>query len=347
MPKNVGYIEFNPAAWLGFARGGKTIKVKSPTTISVDFDITLLSALPGATSALTIDSSGQIGTQSLGGGGSVTSVALSLPNIFTVSGSPVTASGTLSATLASQTAGTIFAAPAGAAGAPTFRAIAWTDVSSLVGTNSTSFAAGNDSRFHNQGTDQGTTSTTFQLDSAGSGAKLESLGGVVRARNAGNTAFADFAAGNTTVNGNLTVTGTTFTVDSETVAIADNIFLLNSNVTTGTPTEDMGIRGRRGASTDASLLWVESLAKWSAGIVGAELPLARVYETTFTNASLVAGVLTVAHGLGRRVVNVSIADSAFKEVKPDDITYSSTTQLAIDMTTFGTLSGTYTVVCEG
>lgn len=65
------------------------------------------------------------------GSGTVTSVALSLPAIFTVSGSPVTTSGTLSATLASQTANTIFAAPNGTAGAPTFRTLVAADIPSL------------------------------------------------------------------------------------------------------------------------------------------------------------------------------------------------------------------------
>lgn len=61
----------------------------------------------------------------------VTSVALSLPSIFTVSGSPVTSSGTLTATLASQTANTFFAAPNGTAGAPSFRTIVAADIPSL------------------------------------------------------------------------------------------------------------------------------------------------------------------------------------------------------------------------
>ena len=64
--------------------------------------------------------------------GTVTSVGLSLPSIFTVSGSPVTTSGTLSATLASQTANTIFAAPNGSAGAPTFRSLVAADIPSIT-----------------------------------------------------------------------------------------------------------------------------------------------------------------------------------------------------------------------
>ncbi len=63
-----------------------------------------------------------------GAGGTVTSVGLTLPTIFSVTGSPVTTSGTLSATLASQTANTVLAAPSGANGAPTFRALTSSDL---------------------------------------------------------------------------------------------------------------------------------------------------------------------------------------------------------------------------
>ncbi len=60
----------------------------------------------------------------------VTSVGLALPNIFTVSNSPVTTTGTLTGTLASETANTIFAAPNGSAGTPTFRALVNADLPS-------------------------------------------------------------------------------------------------------------------------------------------------------------------------------------------------------------------------
>ena len=58
----------------------------------------------------------------------VHSVGLSLPSIFTVSNSPVTSTGTLTATLASQTAAHVFAAPSGSAGAPTFRPLVASDL---------------------------------------------------------------------------------------------------------------------------------------------------------------------------------------------------------------------------
>lgn len=79
-------------------------------------------------------------------GGTVTSVALAAPAFLTVSGSPVTTSGTLTLTLASQTANTIFAAPNGSSGAPTFRALVAADIpfapsASAGDLNETSFTA--------------------------------------------------------------------------------------------------------------------------------------------------------------------------------------------------------------
>jgi len=71
------------------------------------------------------------GTLSATNSGTVTSVGLSLPSIFSVSGSPVTGSGTLTATLNSETANTFFAAPNGSAGTPTFRALVAADVPTL------------------------------------------------------------------------------------------------------------------------------------------------------------------------------------------------------------------------
>lgn len=66
-----------------------------------------------------------------GGGGTVTSVGLSMPNIFSVSGSPVTSSGILTAYLVSQTKNTVLAAPSSSNGVPSFRALVAADIPSL------------------------------------------------------------------------------------------------------------------------------------------------------------------------------------------------------------------------
>lgn len=61
--------------------------------------------------------------------GTVTSVGLSLPSIFNITVSPVTGSGTLTATLATEAANTIFAGPTtGSAAAPMFRTLVGADL---------------------------------------------------------------------------------------------------------------------------------------------------------------------------------------------------------------------------
>lgn len=68
-------------------------------------------------------------------GGSVTSVALILPAIFSVAGSPITSSGTLAVTLATESANTVWAGPtSGGATTPAFRALVSADLPGGVGT---------------------------------------------------------------------------------------------------------------------------------------------------------------------------------------------------------------------
>jgi len=80
---------------------------------------------------------------------------------------------------------------------------------------------------------------------------------------------------NLTIGGNLTVNGTTTTVNSETVSIADNIIVLNSDVT-GSPSANAGIEVERGTSTNASVLWDETADKWKVGLVGSETEISVV-----------------------------------------------------------------------
>lgn len=64
-----------------------------------------------------------------------------------------------------------------------------------------------------------------------------------------------------TVSGNFVVSGTTTSINTETVTVNDNIIVLNNNAT-GDPTDDAGIEIERGSSTNVQLLWNETSDKW-------------------------------------------------------------------------------------
>ena len=94
------------------------------------------------------------------------------------------------------------------------------------------------------------------------------------------------ASGNVIVQGNLTVNGTTTTVNSNTVAIGDTIMTLNSDET-GTPSANAGLEIERGTSANASILWNESGNYWqvtdgAAANVTSKLMTAGNFAASFT-----------------------------------------------------------------
>jgi len=71
-------------------------------------------------------------------------------------------------------------------------------------------------------------------------------------------------SGNVTMAGNLTVSGTTTTINTAQVNIADNILVLNSDAT-GTATINAGIEVERGDDANVSILWDETNNRWTIG----------------------------------------------------------------------------------
>ena len=72
----------------------------------------------------------------------------------------------------------------------------------------------------------------------------------------------DGVTGTLIVNGNLQVKGTTTTIDSEILLIADNSIILNKAYTGSIPTENASIEIERGDISNASIKWNENIDQW-------------------------------------------------------------------------------------
>jgi hypothetical protein len=138
-PASTGSIPPSPLATL-WADANATVPLANPIQ-SDGLGNYFFYAAPGEYTLVINDPDGRIEEQILPdqgivspGGGSVTSVALTMPAEFTVAGSPITNSGTLAVSKANQNANKIFAGPSGGgAAAPTFRSLVNADLPAGVG----------------------------------------------------------------------------------------------------------------------------------------------------------------------------------------------------------------------
>ena len=158
--------------------------------------------------------------------------------------------------------------------------------------------------------------------------------------------------GNLVIGGNLTVSGTTTTVNSETISLADNIIDLNSNFTTGSPTENAGIKVKRGDSSDVQIRWNESTDKWEFTNDGTNYSvIAPTDSPTFTGTNSVAA-LTSSGLITASASGVAFTDGTqTKAGIPSLTTIGTTISAAYNLSTGGLtlrdqlipISGTYVV----
>lgn len=71
------------------------------------------------------------------------------------------------------------------------------------------------------------------------------------------------------------------------------------------------------------------------------------YVDTFVDGDLSSGVLTVTHNLTVSAIGVHIYDNNSKLIMPDEVTLVNTNSCTVDLTSYGTLSGTWTVKVFG
>jgi len=140
---------------------------------------------------------------------------------------------------------------------------------------------------HTQGTDTGTTSSTFDIDSDGTtnGVRLKASSGVMELRNLADNAYADLVVKD------LTVQGTTTTINSTTITVDDKNIELGSVDTPDDTTADGGGITLKGA-TDKTIIWDNANDNWTLN-QNVNIPTGTTYKinnTTVLSATQVLGV---------------------------------------------------------
>lgn len=76
---------------------------------------------------------------------------------------------------------------------------------------------------------------------------------------------------------------------------------------------------------------------------GGDGALNPAYTTTFNNNDLIDGIVTITHGLANSNCTIAIKDETNSLIVPDNVTFTTTTAL-IDLTTYGGISGNWSVI---
>lgn len=141
-----------------------------------------------------------------------------------------------------------------------------------------------------------------EIDTATGNLTIDSAGGTVTIDD------------NLTVSGNLTVNGTTTTVNAETINLADNTITLNSNVVSGSPSENAGIEVSRGSSPSSAIRWNESTDLWETSTDGTTyIPIVNTTATqTLTNKTLSLGSNTISGTTAE--FNTALTDGDFATI---------------------------------
>jgi hypothetical protein len=130
-------------------------------------------------------------------------------------------------------------------------------------------------------------------------------------------------AGNATITGNLTVQGTTTTVNSNTVAIGDNILVLNSDEA-GTPSQNAGIEVERGTATNVLVRWNETTDRWqftNDGSTYYNIPVSTDYDL-YTSFSVTDGSTSTAITSGASATFAASGNGISVGESSGTITYS-------------------------
>jgi len=151
---------------------------------------------------------------------------------------------------------------------------------------------------------------------------------------------------NVTVNGDLDVKGTLTAVNKQEIDISDNTIVLNSNFTSGSPSQDAAIQVKRGSANTVGIVWSEGNQDWTITNDGNNY-FAVARKAVFTIGDSSNTSFDVVHNLGTQDITVAVRmNNADYELVETDVKMKDANTVTIAFTDAPALNA-YKVIIVG
>jgi hypothetical protein len=139
------------------------------------------------------------------------------------------------------------------------------------------------------------------------------------------------------------------TIFASSTAGQQGIVLTNGNGGVGDTLVGLNINNLSAGSVNSSTTVPSFDGTNNVKITPTQIVAARIVRGTFQNSTIsgAGGALAVTHNLGVSNVLVQVYDENNRQIQPDEITLTSNNTVTIDLSSFGTISGTWSYIVFG
>jgi hypothetical protein len=137
------------------------------------------------------------------------------------------------------------------------------------------------------------------------------------------------------------------TITASTAAGEEGLTVTNGDGVAGDPTIALDIAGLTAGSVGASTTIPSYDGTNNVTVTPAQIVASRMVRGTFVDGDLTTGTLAIAHSLNVDSVLIQIYDEANQQILPDTITLTDADTTTVDLSSYGTIAGTWSYIIFG
>lgn len=142
-------------------------------------------------------------------------------------------------------------------------------------------------------------------------------------------------------------TFTSRSIVASTSAGLEGVYVTDGDGVTGDPTIGLNINGLTAGTVGGSTELAAYDGTNNVKVTPSQIVESRIARGTFGNSDLTAGALAIAHNLNVASVLVQIFDESNQMVLPDTLTLTNNNTTTADLSSYGTISGTWSYIVFG